>query len=120
MASHIENELLKFYIQQRNHTYHHVYNSNTWPCVQQWCPCGGCQIRWNFGIEWNKRGEDQTIYANEEAFSFNDSRNHQDLPNYELEKIPHSTFDLDVFKVEIYYHKTQTIIMSFIGGKITY
>jgi hypothetical protein len=22
--------------------------------------------------------------------------------------------------VEIYYHKTQTIIMSFIGGKITY
>jgi hypothetical protein len=60
------------------------------------------------------------MLANEEAFPFNNSRNHQDLPIKELETIPHSTFDLDVFKVEIYYHKTQTIIMSFIGGKITY
>ncbi len=53
-------------------------------------------------------------------FPFNNSRNHQDLPIKELETIPRSTFDLDVFKVEIYYHKTQTIILSFIGGKITY
>jgi hypothetical protein len=60
------------------------------------------------------------MLANEKAFPFNNSRNHQDLPIKELETIPYSTFDLDFFKMEIYYHKTQTIIMSFIGGKMTY
>ncbi len=73
------------------------------------------------GLKETKEGRTNPfMLANEKAFSFNNSRNHQDLPIKEFETIPCSTSDFNVFKVEIYYHKTQTIIMSFIGGKITY
>lgn len=72
------------------------------------------------GLKETKEGRTNPfMLANEKVFPFNNSRNHQVLPIKELETIP-STFDLNVFKVEIYYYKTQTIITSFIGGKITY